>query len=90
MASDTVTPVVSPMYGDIGQLHTLELNENSVLIFQLNRYTKDLTPAYIANAKDAIKKMLPHDRMSVIIGCDVNIYELAAAEAVTLKLKGII
>ena len=72
-------------------MHEVECAElDTVLIFQLPRRTKDLSEIYIDGAMDSVRKSLPPGRTSLIIGCDVNVYELAGADAIILKLKGLI
>lgn len=39
---------------------------------------------------DAVKTTLPQGRNALIIGADVNVYELCGADAIVLKLKGLI
>lgn len=86
-----VTVISSPRYGTVGWLHEVECKDNdSVLIFQLPRATNQLSNVYVDGAKESIAKMLPPGRSALIIGADVNIYELAGADAVMLKIKGII
>lgn len=86
-----ITEIVSPTKGIVGYLHEVECDElDTVLIFQLPRRTKDLSEIYIAGAMDSVRKSLPPGRTSLIIGCDVNVYELAGADAIILKLKGLI
>jgi hypothetical protein len=38
----------------------------------------------------AIKDILPEGKKAIVIGCDVNIYELPGMDAAVLLLKGII
>ena len=86
-----ITEIVSPTRGIVGYLHEVECAEpDSILIFQLPRRTKDLSEIYIQGAMDSVRKSLPPGRTSLIIGCDVNVYELAGADAIILKLKGLI
>ena len=86
-----MTQIVSPTQGLIGYLHEVECQANdSVLIFQLPRCTKDLSNVYIDGAMDSVRKLLPEGRRAMIIGCDVNIYEIAGADMLALKLKGLI
>lgn len=83
-------PVINNTRGEIGKLHTLEVATDSVLIFQVNRHTKDINGQYLESAKEALRTILPEDKLAVIIGIDVNVYELAGKDAITLKLKGLI
>lgn len=86
-----IIEIKSPTRGIIGYLHEVECNEpNSILIFQLPRSTAQINESYVKGAMDLIKKSLPEGRTALIIGCDVNVYELAEADAIILKLKGII
>lgn len=83
--------IKSPTRGLIGYLHGIEYNEeNSLLVFQLPRKTEHLNPDYLAHASDTLLKALPKGRKAILIGCDVNVYELAGADAIILKLKGLI
>ncbi len=74
----------------LGNLHEITVAKDSVLIFQLNRDSDDLEPSYIAAARDLLKTILPEGKLAVIVGRDVNVYELAGPDAVALKLAGII
>lgn len=86
-----ISEVSSPTRGIVGYLHTVECTtDDSVLIFQLPRATNQLSNVYIDGAKEAIKNALPPNRHALIIGADVNVYELYGVDAVILKLKGII
>jgi len=86
-----ITEIKSPTKGIIGYLHEVECNEpNSILIFQLPRTTVQISESYVKGAMDSIKKSLPEGRTALIIGCDVNVYELAEADAIVMKLKGLI
>jgi hypothetical protein len=86
-----ITEVVSPTRGIVGYLHEVECNEpRSILIFQLPRDTKFLSDTYVKGAMDSVRKSLPDGRTALVIGCDVNVYELAEADSIILKLKGLI
>lgn len=86
-----VTQVVSPTRGIVGYLHEVECKDpDSILIFQLPRPTNMLSETYIQGAMDSVRKSLPEGRTSLIVGCDINVYELAGADAIILKLKGLI
>ena len=85
------TEIVSPTKGLVGYMHEVICTDNdSVLIFQLPRVTEQLSDSYVAGALETAREMLPKGRTAMIIGADVNIYELAGADAVLLKLKGIL
>jgi hypothetical protein len=82
---------IKASYGIVGYLHEVECNEpNSILIFQLPRETRYLSETYVKGAMDSVTKSLPAGRTALIIGCDVNVYELAEADAIILKLKGLV
>jgi len=85
-----MTTVSVPSQGLIGYLHEVEYKSDSILIFQLPRATKDLSEVYVENAQKSLKQILPEGKMAILIGCDVNVYELAGPDAIMLKLKGII
>ena len=86
-----MTEIKDSIHGLLGYLHEIEMKETtSILIFQLPRETKQISGSYLNGVMGATKKLLPSDRSVMFIGCDINIYELAGADAVMLKLKGII
>ena len=75
----------------VGWLHEVECATNdSILIFQLPRHTQQLSEVYVQNARESLIKMLPPGRSAIIMGCDINVYELCGADAVIMKLKGLI
>lgn len=83
--------IKSPTKGTIGWLHEIEQTSNdSILIFQLPRATSQINEAYIDAARKALKEVFQSSKQTLLIGCDINIYELAGPDAVILKLKGII
>ena len=49
-----------------------------------------LSNQYVNAAMNSVKSVLPEGKTAVVIGGDVNIYELAGPDAVSLKLSGII
>ena len=86
-----ITEITSPTRGIVGYLHEFECNEpNSILIFQLPRATNMLSEVYLKGAMESVRQSLPPGRNAMVIGCDVNVYELAEADALILKLKGLI
>lgn len=86
-----VKEIVSPTRGLVGYLHEVECNSNdSILIFQLPRKTEMLSNSYVDEAKNILFKSLPPGRSALIIGCDVNIFEIASEDMLSLKLKGLI
>lgn len=83
--------IKSGIAGTVGYLTEIELTEpDSMLIFQLPRPTNMLSEAYVKGAMNSLTGCLPEGRKALVIGGDVNIYELAGADAVVLKLKGIL
>ena len=77
--------------GLLGYLHEIPKEDpGSMFVFQLPRATEQLSATYIEGIMNAAKKMLPEGQRVMIIGCDVNIYEIAGQDAVALRLKGII
>jgi hypothetical protein len=86
-----ITEITSPTRGIVGYLHEVEcISPDSLLVFQLPRESAMLHGEYIRNATDALKKILPEGKNALVIGCDINIYELAGPDALVLKLKGLI
>lgn len=86
-----MTELKSSIHGTIGYLHEVECKDtDSILIFQLPRKTEMLSKAYIEGAMSNIRGMLPEGRSALILGADVNVYELAGADALILKLKGLL
>lgn len=86
-----ITEIKSPTRGLVGYLHEVECKSNdSVLIFQLPRETRHLSNVYVDEAKKAISNFLPEGRSALIIGCDINIYEIAGEDALALKIKGLV
>lgn len=80
----------SPVSGLVGYLHEFEYNPDSVLVFQLPRQTNMMNDEYVKHAVNSIKEVLPNGKKAIVIGADINIYEIAGTDAVTLILKGII
>jgi hypothetical protein len=86
-----VTEIKSPTKGTVGWLHEVECEANdSILVFQLPRATNQLSNVYVDGAKETIQRMLPPGRSALVIGADINIYELAGPDALLLKIKGLI
>jgi len=83
--------IKNPTQGLIGFLHEVECKDpDSILVFQLPRPTRMLSDTYIAGVMDSARKSLPEGKKALVIGSDVNIYELAGPDALALKLKGIL
>lgn len=77
--------------GVAGYLEEVQFDEkDSILIFQLPRPTNMLSEVYVEGALRVLKECLPEGRQAMVIGADVNVYELAGADAVMLKLRGLI
>jgi hypothetical protein len=82
---------ISGSFGTVGFLHEVECKENdSVLIFQLPRATQWINDDLTEKAKKQLIKFLPEGRSCLVIGADINVYELGGADAIILKLKGLI
>lgn len=83
------TEIKSPTQGLVGYMHEFKCTDaDSILIFQLPRETNMLSDTYVQGALAVAKLCLPEGRQAMVIGADVNIYELAGQDAVALKLKG--
>lgn len=77
--------------GTVGYLEEVQFDEkDSILIFQLPRATNMLSDTYVKGALETMRQCLPAGRQAMVIGADVNVYELAGTDAVMLKLKGLI
>ena len=76
--------------GITGFLHEINLNPDSILIFQLPRTTDQLSSIYIEGSLKSIKEILPAGKKAMVVGCDVNVYELPGMDASVLILKGLI
>ncbi len=74
----------------IGYLHEVEYNKDSILVFQLPRQTTQLNEDYVKGALRSLREILPDGKKAIVIGADVNIYEIAGPEATMLVLKGLI
>ena len=86
-----MTEIISPTQGTIGYFHEVACAANdSVLIFQLPRSTAMISKGYLENARETLCQLLPKGRSAIIIGCDINIFEIAGEDALALKLKGLI
>lgn len=76
--------------GIVGYLHDIEMSPESILVFQLPRATNMLSQSYIDGAMASIKAAIPPGRTAMVIGADVNIYEISGETALSLKLKGLL
>jgi hypothetical protein len=85
-----ISKITNEVKGITGFLHDIETKNDSVLIFQLPRETRMLSDIYVQQAKEALAGSLPAGRHALLIGCDVNIYEITGADAVAILLKGLI
>jgi hypothetical protein len=81
--------VNDPRYGHTGEIHELDIKQGSILIFQLPRRTEHLSEVYVNNAKRVLNEQFP-GVTCVIMGADVNVYEVCGEDAAVLKLKGIL
>lgn len=86
----SVKQINSPTQGIIGYLHELQIEKDSVLVFQLPRETKMISNSYIEGVMSKVKESLPEGRVALVIGADVNIYEIAGQDATVLMLKGLL
>lgn len=79
-----------PTHGLVGYLHRIDLsNPDAVLVIQLPRETKMISNSYLEGVMKSIKDLLPGVQQQIlVIGADINIYELAGEDALSLKLKG--
>lgn len=84
------TKTITDHSGTVGFLTEFQTQSDSVLVFQLPRETRMLSNIYVETALNSIRAALPPGKTAMVIGADVNIYELAGPDAVSLKLKGII
>ena len=82
--------VRTPITGLVGYVHTVEYEKDSVLVFQLPRATNMLSEAYVRSALKSLREILPDGKKAIVIGADVNIYEISGPEATALVLKGLI
>lgn len=80
--------IVNPVSGYAGMLSEVELNPSAVLVFQLPRRTDAMSEAYVNETKKFLSKILPEGKTALLIGSDINIYEVLSEEVVFLKLKG--
>lgn len=82
--------VISPAQGQLGTMHEIKFEApDSMLVLQVARETRMLSDSYVNTAMEAAKKVVG-DRPILVIGCDVNLYELTGADATALKLRGLI
>lgn len=75
--------------GIVGWISEIKQSEpGSVFVFQLPRSAQHMSPNYMAEIKENMKRMFPEQNIMVIPG-DINIYEILSEDMLTLKLKGI-
>jgi hypothetical protein len=84
------TTISNPIQGIVGYLHEMEYDKDSILVFQLPRTTEMLNETYITRAVNSLREILPDGKKAIVVGCDVNVYQIAGIEATALILKGII
>lgn len=76
--------------GNFVELHELVYSTpDSVFVIQVPRETRMLSDVFVSGILDRLKDVIPPGRKAMIIGNDVNIYEITGADASILKLKGI-
>jgi hypothetical protein len=85
-----VTEIKNPISGIVGYFHEIEYDKDSLLVFQLPRATNMLSETYVQGALRSLREILPDGKKAIVIGADVNIYEIAGQDATVLVLKGII
>jgi hypothetical protein len=85
-----VTEIKNPISGLVGYYHEIEYDKDSLLVFQLPRATNMLNSQYVEGALKSLREVLPDGKKAIVIGADVNIYEIAGQDATVLILKGII
>ena len=82
--------VTSTISGLVGELHEIKVQEGNVLVFVMPRATRLMNGSYKDEGKRALEEILPNGTNALIMGADVDIYELCGEEALSLKLKGLI
>ena len=86
---DKMTKTVHDSTGEIvGTLTEVNCSPGSMLVFQLPRPTDQLSDVYMAGTMRSLRAALPDGCRALVIGSDVNIYEMSGDAAVALKLKG--
>jgi len=88
--TEKVKVIGNQLMGIQGYLHEVEVKPDTILVFQLPRATNQLSDKYVEGAMRAIRDVMPEGKKAIVIGCDVNIYELPGMDAAVLILKGII
>jgi len=87
---NSIKEIKNPVQGIVGYLHEIEYAKDSILVFQLPRSTAMLHDTYVQGAIRSLREILPDGKKAIVLGADVNIYEIAGEEATMLILKGII
>lgn len=82
--------VFDTLRGETGVLHEISVKEGNVLVFVLPRQTRYINESYRDEGKRALDVVLPTGVQALMIGADVDIYELCGEEALSLKLKGLL
>jgi len=82
--------ITSTMSGLVGELHEISVKEGNVLLFVMPRATRLMNDSYKDEGKRALQEVLPDGRTALIMGIDVDVYELCGEEALSLKLKGLL
>lgn len=81
--------IIDTNRGLAGEIHEIEVKEGNVLLFVVPRYTRHMNESYRDEAKRAAQAVLPDGKQALIVGSDVDVYELCGEDALTLVLKGI-
>ncbi len=87
---NSIKEIKNPVQGIVGYLHEIEYAKDSILVFQLPRQTAMLHEVYVQGAIRSLREILPDGKKAIVLGADVNIYEIAGEEATILVLKGLI
>jgi hypothetical protein len=82
--------VFDTMRGNVGELHSIDVKEGNVLVFVVPRATRHMNESYRDEGKRALDVVLPDGVQALMIGADVDIYELCGEDALALKLKGLL
>lgn len=75
---------------EFGELAAITMKNDDVLIFVINRYSDEISPTYLAQTKEYLKRVLPEGKEVIIIGKDVDIMSIHTLEATLLMVNGTI
>ena len=74
-----------------GYLHEIEIDDPSkILVFQVPRKTDQMSEAYRDESIKIIQDCLKTSQPVLVVGCDINIFEVFSTDVSALKLKGLI